>query len=107
MVGLNPGEFRRRRRNDAAVRWSLCYICILMSRPICNSTEHLFTPVLEVTIPLLRCVRCNVYAYHETVKQLAKNRAYKGDHDETHVVPASIPYWRRMWLGIRRTFRVA
>ena len=50
-----------------------------MSRQICNSTEHLFTPILEVSIPLLRCVRCNVYAYHETVKQLAKNRAYKAD----------------------------
>ena len=78
-----------------------------MNRQICDSTEHLFTPVLEVSIPLLRCVRCNVYAYHDTVKQLAKNRAYKADLDETRALPLPIPYWRRMWLGIRRTFRVA
>ena len=79
-----------------------------MKRQICNSTEHLFTPVLEVSIPLLRCVRCNVYAYHETVKQLAKNRSYKADHDEPRVAPVVIiPYWRRMWLGIRRTLGIA
>ncbi len=77
-------------------------------RPICKSTDHLFTPILEVSIPLLRCVRCNVYAYHDTVKQLAKNRSYKAEHDGTvlkqhHIVPAA-SYWRRVWLGVRRTF---
>jgi hypothetical protein len=79
-----------------------------MSRPqICNSSDHLFTPILEVSIPLLRCVRCNVYAYHETVKQLAKNRCYKADNDEPRVVvaPVAAPYWRRLWLGVRRRIR--
>jgi hypothetical protein len=71
-------------------------------RPVCKSTDHLFIPILEVSIPLLRCVRCNVYAYHDTVKQLAKNRSYKADRDEPIVVPAAIPYWRRVWLGVRR-----
>jgi hypothetical protein len=75
-----------------------------MSRPpICKSTDHLFTPVLEVTIPLLRCVHCNVYAYHDTVKQLAKNRSYQADREEPVIAP-SVPYWRRLWLGLRRTF---
>jgi hypothetical protein len=27
----------------------------------------------------LRCIHCNVFAYHDTVKQLAKNRAYQPD----------------------------
>jgi hypothetical protein len=48
-------------------------------RHVCKSTDHLFIPVLEVSIPLLRCIRCNVYAYHDTVKQLARNRSYKAD----------------------------
>jgi hypothetical protein len=78
-----------------------------MSRQICNSTDHVFTPILEVSIPLLRCVRCNVYAYHDTVKQLAKNRSYKADIDEPRALPVTVPYWRRMWLGIRRTFGIA
>ncbi len=74
-----------------------------MSRPqICNSNDHLFTPILEVSIPLLRCIHCNVYAYHETVKQLAKNRSYKADHEEPRVIPVAVPYWRRIWLGVRR-----
>ena len=75
-----------------------------MSRPqICKSNDHLFTPILEVSIPLLRCVRCNVYAYHDTVKQLAKNRSYKADHEEPSIImPVEIPYWRRLWLGLRR-----
>jgi hypothetical protein len=71
-------------------------------RHVCKSTDHLFIPVLEVSIPLLRCIRCNVYAYHDTVKQLARNRSYKADHEEPRVVQASVPYWRRMWLGLRR-----
>jgi hypothetical protein len=76
-----------------------------MNQPqICQSSDHLFTPILEVSIPLLRCVRCNVYAYHETVKQLAKNRSYKADQDEPRVIipVAAVPYWRRVWLGLRR-----
>jgi hypothetical protein len=71
-------------------------------RHVCKSTDHLFIPLLEVSIPLLRCIRCNVYAYHDTVKQLARNRSYKADHEEPRVVQAAVPYWRRMWLGLRR-----
>src|SRR5262249_35949263 len=69
-------------------------------RRICKSTEHLFVPILEVSVPLLRCIHCNVFAYHDTVKQLAKNRSYHVD-DEPRVV-AAVPYWRRLWVGIRR-----
>lgn len=71
-------------------------------RPICESSEHLFVPILEVSIPLLRCVHCNVFAYHDTVKQLAKNRAYRVDEDEPGA-PAAVPYWRRVWMGLRRS----
>jgi hypothetical protein len=46
-------------------------------RPVCKSSDHLFVPILEVTVPLLRCIHCNVFAYQETVKQLARNRAYR------------------------------
>jgi hypothetical protein len=70
-------------------------------RPICKSTDHLFVPILEVSIPLLRCIHCNVFAYHDTVKQLAKNRSYRVDDEEPAVVTV-VPYWRRMWLGLRR-----
>jgi hypothetical protein len=73
----------------------------MIDRPICKSTDHLFVPILEVSIPLLRCIHCNVFAYHETVKQLAKNRTYRVD-DEEHRIPAIVPYWRRVWLGLRR-----
>jgi len=72
-------------------------------RQVCKSSDHLFIPILEVSIPLLRCVRCNVFAYHDTVKQLAKNRSYQSDLDEPKVVPVALPYWRRVWLGLRRT----
>ena len=70
------------------------------SRPICSSSDHLFIPILEVSIPLLRCVHCNVFAYHDTVKQLAKNRAYLVDEEPRQ--PAPVSYWRRLWLGLRR-----
>ena len=70
-------------------------------RRVCNSTDHLFVPILEVSIPLLRCIHCNVFAYHETVKQLAKNRAYHLDEEERRA-PVAVPYWRRVWLGLRR-----
>jgi len=78
-----------------------------MSDPkICKSTDHLFVPILEVSVPLLRCIHCNVFAYHETVKQLAKNRSYHVDADEPGPVSA-LPYWRRLWVGIRRRFASA
>ena len=73
----------------------------MSDRPICKSADHLFVPILEVTIPLLRCIHCNVFAYHDTVKQLAKDRRYRVDDDEpTRRAPVS--YWRRVWMGLRR-----
>ncbi len=72
----------------------------MTGRPICKSTDHLFVPILEVSIPLLRCMHCNVFAYQETVKQLAKNRTYKTDEEEKRL--PVVPYWRRVWLGLRR-----
>jgi len=71
------------------------------NREICDSTDHLFVPILEVSIPLLRCIHCNVFAYHDTVKQLARNRSYRLDEDEA-AVTAVVPYWRRVWVGLRR-----
>ena len=53
----------------------------MSDRPICKSTDHLFVPILEVTVPLLRCIHCNVFAYNDTVKQLAKNRTYRIDDE--------------------------
>jgi hypothetical protein len=98
-------------RLRAAHRKRSCVsIGVLMSdRPICKSTEHLFVPILEVSIPLLRCIHCNVFAYHETVKQLAKNRTYRLDEvDEGEKrLPVVLPYWRRVWLGLRRRFASA
>jgi hypothetical protein len=84
----------------------------MSDRPVCNYSNHLFVPILEVTAPLLRCIHCNVYAYHDTVKQLAKNRAY---HEETERIPQRVqappapelPFWRRMWLGLRRNLGFA
>jgi hypothetical protein len=73
----------------------------MIDRPICKSTDHLFVPLLEVSIPLLRCIHCNVFAYHDTVKQLAKNRMYRSDDDEKRL-PEVVPYWRRVWTGLRR-----
>ena len=73
----------------------------MSSRHICKSADHLFVPILEVSVPLLRCIHCDVFAYHDTVKQLAKNRAYRVDDDEPR--PAQVvPYWRRVWIGLRR-----
>ena len=73
----------------------------MSDRPICKSTDHLFVPILEVSIPLLRCIHCNVFAYHDTVKQLAKNRSYRVDEEEPGATEP-IPYWLRMWVGLRR-----
>jgi len=76
-------------------------------RPVCKSSDHLFVPILEVTVPLLRCIHCNVFAYQETVKQLARNRAYR----EVEVLPrqqtAPLPYWRRVWVNLRRNLGFA
>jgi hypothetical protein len=76
-------------------------------RPICKSSDHLFVPILEVTVPLLRCIHCNVFAYQETVKQLAKNRAYR----EVEALPRRqaepLPYWRRLWVNLRRNLGFA
>jgi hypothetical protein len=76
-------------------------------QPVCKSSDHLFVPILEVTVPLLRCIHCNVFAYQETVKQLARNRAYR----EVEVLPRqqSVPlsYWRRIWLNLRRNLGFA
>jgi hypothetical protein len=46
-------------------------------------------------------VRCHVFAYHDTVKQLAKKRAYTVD-DEAVVVSIEEPYWRRVWHRFRQ-----
>ena len=72
----------------------------MTDRPICKSTDHLFVPILEVSVPLLRCIHCDVFAYHDTVKQLAKNRTYHNDEEPR--IPAAISYWRRIWVGLRR-----
>ena len=78
----------------------------MKDRQICNSSDHLFVPILEVSVPLLRCIHCNVFAYHDTVKQLAKNRSYRVDEDEPRL-PIAVDssagsYWRRVWVGLRR-----
>jgi hypothetical protein len=63
---------------------------------ICKSRDHLFLPILEVHDPLLRCVHCNVFAYQETVKQLAKTKAYGNDEAEADE-PAALPNLNRFW----------
>src|ERR1700757_1479662 len=73
----------------------------MSDRQICKSSEHLFVPILEVSVPLLRCIHCDVFAYHDTVKQLAKNRSYRVDEDEPRL-PVPVSYWRRVWMGLRR-----
>jgi hypothetical protein len=79
----------------------------MSDRTICKSTDHLFIPILEVSIPLLRCVHCNVFAYHDTVKELAKNRRYRPDVDPRVAPPVEVPYWRRLWEGVRRNLGFA
>ena len=71
----------------------------MSDQPICKSSDHLFVPILEVSVPLLRCIHCNVFAYHDTVKQLAKNRSYREDEPR---LPVVVSYWRRVWIGLRR-----
>ena len=75
-------------------------------RPVCKSSDHLFVPILEVSIPLLRCIHCNAFAYQETVKQLARNRAYKEDI-EPRQTAGPMPYWRRIWSSVRRNLGFA
>ena len=60
----------------------------------CKSADHLFLPVLEVYDSLLRCVHCNVFAYQETVKQLAKSRPYPVD-DEARIPLRATPFLQR------------
>jgi len=91
----------------------------MKDRPVCKSSDHLFVPILEVTAPLLRCIHCNVFAYHETVKQLARNRSYFPDTSEAAntsgngfgpkvaIPPAAAGYWRRMWGSLRRNLGFA
>jgi hypothetical protein len=84
----------------------------MRDRPVCNYSNHLFVPILEVTAPLLRCIHCNVFAYHDTVKQLAKNRAYReAPEPVVESVRAEVatqqPFWRRIWLGLRRNLGFA
>jgi hypothetical protein len=80
----------------------------MSDRSVCKSSDHLFVPILEVTVPLLRCIHCNVFAYQETVKQLAKNRAYRPDEVErVRVIDEPVPYWRRVWLSLRRNLGFA
>jgi hypothetical protein len=78
----------------------------MSDRPICNSTDHLFVPILEVSIPLLRCIHCNVFAYHDTVKELARNRRYQPDLEPRPAEP-EISYWRRVWQVLRRNLGFA
>ena len=78
----------------------------MSARQICKSTDHLFVPILEVSVPLLRCIHCDVFAYHDTVKQLAKNRSYRVDAEEPRP-PLPLPYWRRIWVELRRRFASA
>jgi hypothetical protein len=80
----------------------------MSDRPICNATDHLFVPMLEVSAPLLRCVRCDVFAYHDTVKQLARHRRSEPETALNRApVAVPMPYWRRMWLSLRRNFGAA
>jgi hypothetical protein len=78
----------------------------MTGRQVCKSADHLFVPILEVSIPLLRCIHCGVFAYHDTVKQLAKNRGYRVDEEETRPAPV-LPYWRRAWGELKRRFASA
>ena len=79
----------------------------MTGRQICKSADHLFVPILEVSIPLLRCIHCDVFAYHDTVKQLAKDRRYRLDEDDAPNAVVVVPYWRRLWIELRRRFASA
>jgi hypothetical protein len=48
------------------------------------------------------------FAYQETVKQLAKNRSYRPDEVERVTrVEEPLPYWRRLWVSLRRNLGFA
>ena len=79
-------------------------VASMSPRPICKPADHLFVPILEVSVPLMRCIHCDVFAYHDTVKQLAKNRSYRLDEDDAPQVHVVVPYWRRLWNGLRNRF---
>ena len=82
---------------------------------VCKSADHLFLPVLEVYDPLLRCVHCKVFAYQETVKQLAKRRPYPLDEVKHGPIRAT-PFLReflkryldrslqRLWLALEKVW---
>ena len=78
----------------------------MSDRPTCKSSDHLFVPILEVSIPLLRCIHCNAFAFQDTVKELAKNRRYQSDAEPRPAQPP-IPAWRRLWRGLRRSLGIA
>jgi hypothetical protein len=90
-------------KTDGADSFVATIALLNSTRPICKSADHLFVPILEVNIPLLRCIHCDVFAYHETVKQLAKNRRYRVDDEEPVSAPA-VPYWRKLWSTLKRRF---
>ena len=69
----------------------------MSGRQICKSADHL-------SVPLMRCIHCDVFAYHDTVKQLAKNRSYRLDEDDAPQVRVVVPYWRRLWNELRSRF---
>jgi hypothetical protein len=79
----------------------------MSERPICNSTDHLFVPIVEVSIPLLRCIHCDVFAYHDTVKELARTRRYQPEREPRTPAVVQISYLRRLWLTVRRNFGAA
>ena len=60
---------------------------------VCEPTSHLFLPVLEVHDALLRCVRCDVFAYQETVKELARTRGYTPEEPQSLPAPDPPPPW--------------
>lgn len=65
-------------------------------RAVCKATDHLFVPVMEVRIPLLRCIHCDVFAYQETVKELAKNRSYRHRDGAISIEPRVKSLWKRL-----------
>jgi len=78
-----------------------------IDRPVCKSSDHLFVPILEVTAPLLRCIHCDVFAYQETVKQLARNRAYRELDMLPRPAAEPMSYWRKVWVDLRRNLGFA
>ena len=65
-------------------------------------TQRLVTPHPE----RLSYIRYAIRQGH-TVKQLAKNRSYRVDEEEKRPAAAAVPYWRRVWIHVRRRFASA